>query len=70
VPPRLVGPFSLRIRARRGGTPLFVATLNRTGVISMARPMVESRFGRVTAAAIDAVMSEGFPAKRMVRGSR
>jgi hypothetical protein len=37
----------------------FVATLNRSGVISMARTRVEAHAGRVTARAIDAMMADG-----------
>ena len=40
-----------------------------SGVVSMARPMGEARADRVTATAIDAVMSEGSPAKRIGRKS-
>jgi hypothetical protein len=37
----------------------FVATLNRAGVISMARTMVEAGAGRVTAMAVDALTADG-----------
>jgi hypothetical protein len=48
----------------------FVAALNNRGVIGMTRKMVESRAGRVTAAAIDAMMSEETLPKLIGRESR
>jgi hypothetical protein len=41
---------------RPGGN--FIATLNARGVLAMARPMAEPRSGRVTDAAIGALMAD------------
>jgi hypothetical protein len=47
-----------------------VATLNRSGVISIARTMVETRAGRVTDLAIDAMTSGDFLPNRIGRATR
>ncbi len=62
------------IQGNGGGTGStggdFVAKLSSTGVISMARPLAESRSARIAAAAIDALTADGSVASMIQSGGR